>query len=190
MKKWILLLTCIACVSVMTGCQANNATPDVESVTEDTEDLYDAWGNRIMTEEEKMESLREMDANNISFVTFGYNDEQDQAQFYWVDFLANKIRKNEQWYKVDEVKMKELQNYVCEYNPVIFSGTYAPSNDEESPEMESLFSYSVNVKESEDAAAQGVDYKVEGFKDYGYPEQWDAFLEQVKTALQDAEIVQ
>lgn len=189
MKKVIFLLVCITCVSVLTGCQSNNAASNVEVATEDTEDLYDAWGNRIMSKEEKLEALENANSESISFVTFGYNDAQEKSQYYWVDFVANKIQWNDQWYQVDEAKMKELQNYVCKYNPVIFSGEYAPSNDEESPEMKSLFTYSVNLKESEDAE-RGIDYKVEGFEDYGYPKQWDEFVALVETTIQDAQKVE
>ena len=49
--------------------------------------------------------------------------------------------------------------------------------------MEGLFSYSVLIHNSDSDSDDCTDYEIDGFREYGYPKDWDVFVDKVNEII-------
>lgn len=168
MKRVINIAMVLILLCVITGCKGNVSGGENGKISKNQSD--------------KLEIVEKIEPAKISIVTFDYRDENREHYSYWIDFDNNQIQKNQTWYDIDAEDMKELGNYIVDYNVTLFSGIYWPQT-KEYPDMESLFSYSILIHNSDENPDDCTTVTIDGCREYGYPDDWNIFVEKVDSYI-------
>lgn len=110
MKRVINIAMVLILLCVITGCKGNVSVGENGKISKKQSD--------------KLEIVEKIEPAKISIVTFDYRDENREHYSYWIDFDNNQIQKNQTWYDIDAENMKELGNYIVDYNVTLFSDIY------------------------------------------------------------------